>query len=61
MCKLLRAYGARVDQINEWLKAPTDMAKDKKNQQLMDILKVRRAIQEKRLIFLKRTITGSSF
>ena len=39
LAELLRDFGARADVVNEWLKAPSDIARDKKDERMMEILK----------------------
>ncbi len=38
LAELLRSYGARSDIANEWLKTPTDIARDKNDQEVLEIL-----------------------
>ncbi len=39
LSNMLKDFGARSDVVNEWLKAPTDIAKDKHDEVMMEILK----------------------
>ena len=39
LAEMLRAHGARADVVNEWLKAPLDLAKDRKDDVMLEILK----------------------
>ncbi len=41
LVELLNSYGGRADIVNEWMKTPLDIAKERKNEEMLEILKRR--------------------
>jgi hypothetical protein len=41
LVELLNSYGGRADIVNEWMRTPLDIAKERKNEEMLDILKRR--------------------